>query len=80
MLGSNKGVQEQRPRVSFLLFPDLQGLMMTVITLMMLMTVIMLMGKVVKTAKMKNLIFEMCPFKLSFLPFIFSLFSIGNNR
>lgn len=80
MLGNNKGIQEQRPRVPFLLFPDMQGLMMAVITLMMLVTVIMLMGKVVKTAKMKNLIFEMRPFKLSFLPFIFSLFSIGNNR
>lgn len=55
----------------FLLFPDLQGLLMVVITLMTLMTVIMLMGEVVKTAKMKNLIFEMGPFKLSFLPFSF---------
>lgn len=62
--------------------PDSQGLMMAAITRMMLMTVIMSMAEVVKTGKMKNLIFEMGPFKLSFLPSPlppFSPLTITNN-
>ena len=80
----NKDPQEQRHMWSFRVIPDLQGLMMVVITLMMLMTVIMSMAEAVKTRKMKNFIFEMGPFKWPFLPsfffFFFVLFSIGNNR
>ena len=43
---------------------------MAVITLMMSMTVIIWMAEVVKTGKMKNLIFEMGPFKLPFCLFL----------
>lgn len=53
---------------------------MVVISLMMLITVVISLAKVVKTGKMKNLILEMGPFKLSFLPSLHPLFSIGNNR
>ena len=69
----NKDPQEQRHMWSFCVIPDLQGLMTVVITLMMLMTVIMSMAEAVKTGKMKNFIFEMGPFKLSFLPSFFFL-------
>lgn len=48
---ANKDPQEQRHMWSFCVIPDLQGLMMVVITLMMLMTVIMSMAEAVKTAK-----------------------------
>ena len=72
----NKNPQKQRHIRSFCLIPDLQGLMMVVITLMMLTTVIISMAEAVKTGKMKNFIFEMGPFKLSFLPsFLFLSFS-----
>ena len=72
----NKNPQKQRHIWSFCLIPDLQGLMMVVITLMMLTTVIISMAAAVKTGNMKNFIFEMGPFKLSFLPsFLFLSFS-----
>lgn len=63
------GPQEPKFIVSFFVIPDFQGLMMAVIKLMMLMTVIMWITEVFKTGKMKNLIFERSPFKLSFHPF-----------
>ena len=71
----NKDPQEQRHMWSFCVIPDLQGLMMVVITLMMLMTVIMSMAEAVKTGKMKNFIFEMGPLNCHFfLPFFFCPF------
>lgn len=61
----------------FLWFPDLQSLIIVVIILMMLMTVILSMAKVVKTGKMRNLVFEIRLFKLSFPPVSFSFYPLA---
>ena len=77
----NKNPQKQTHIRSFCVIPDLQGLMMVVITLMMLMTVIISMAEAVKTGKMKNFIFEMALLNCHcFLPFFFCPFLHWQRR